>query len=192
MRKMLLGLLFSALTVSPAALAVTIMYDLEQDADGTWRYIYTVVNDSGTEFDGFTIYFDPDDTAGVDIAGTPQDWDGLVLLLDPELPAAAATDWLNFGAPLLFGDSLGGFVASFTWLGAVLPSEQFFEMHQFFELYTLSFGPGCDAFLGCFAIVYEGVTVPEPGTLALLGALMLALALQRRRSRAVPWRPALS
>ncbi|MCC5867741.1 MAG: PEP-CTERM sorting domain-containing protein [Gammaproteobacteria bacterium] len=192
MRKLLLGWLFSALTVSPAALAVTIFYDLEQDTDGTWRYIYTVINDSGTEFDGFTIYFDPDETAGVDIADTPQDWDGLVLLLDPELPAAAAVDWLNFGAPLVLGDSVGGFVASFTWLGDVLPSDRFFDMQQFFELYTLSFGPGCDAFLGCFDIVYEGVTVPEPGTLALLSALLLALALQRRRSQSTPRRTALS
>ncbi len=186
MRRIVFGLLACFFFGSSAAHAVTIIYDIEQDESGDWRYVYTVKNDSGIEFDGLTIYFDPETTANVAIADSPEDWDGLVLLFDDELPAVAGADWLNFGPVLALGDTVGGFMASFTWTGPGTPPAQFFELHQFFELYTLSFGPGCDEFLGCFDIVFEGVTVPEPGSLVLLATILLLLLYARRRRSSSP------
>lgn len=186
MRSIVFGLLASLFFGSSAAHAVTIIYEIEQDESGQWRYVYTVKNDSGIEFDGLTIYFDPETTADVAIAESPEDWDGLVLLFDDELPAVAGADWLNFGSMLPLGESLGGFMASFTWTGPGSPPDQFFELHQFFELYTLSFGPGCDEFLGCFDIVFESVTVPEPGSLVLMATIVLLFVYARRRRPGAP------
>lgn len=63
-----------ALLGSPVQ-AMTLSYDLTDLGGGSWQYDYSIFNDTGAPFDGFSIYFDPLNTANLVAISAPAEWD---------------------------------------------------------------------------------------------------------------------
>lgn len=173
------------------ASADPIYYEAENLGGNTWRYDYTVANDTGAPIDWFTIFFDPLAYAfemlapaffEVDpsIVGNPDGWDILVAAPDPFFPGSPDDQsgfydgFALFAPPIAPGESLGGFSIEFEWLGAGTPGS------QPFTLGGLGLGEGPARFTEPFPTV----SVSEPGTLLLLATGLAALARRRRSTSA--------
>ena len=134
-----------------------------------WQYAYYVSDFVFPQDYGFTVIFDFSFYSDIQPVGQPADWDVLVVQPEPLFPdgfydALALVNNAPLSAP---------FVTNFTWLGLGAPASQFFEVYD-----------------DSFAVVTAGNTVarspgppamPEPGSLLLLAAGVLALAVVNRR-----------
>jgi hypothetical protein len=167
-------LLVSAL--SGQANATIIEFEVTQVATNQWRYDYFVTNDSlAGSIDELTIWFDLGQYSNLTSASSPSGWDPLAVQPDPLLPDDGFFDVLALGSGVAPGQSLGGFSVLFDWLGTGVPGAQLFEVidpETFLATDSGSTRP---------RVVTPPVTsVPEPGTLGLLGCGLLALAFARR------------
>ncbi len=164
----LLGLLFTA---AAFALPVTkVQYQAADLGSGRWQYCYSVTNISLTPaIKEFTIWFDYGlyDNLAIETLDPPaSNWDELIIQPEPVLEDdgyydAKAEAW-NPGIGV--GETVSGFSVSFDWFGAGQPGSQFYEIIDPATFDTLD----------------SGRTVPEPGTLLLLGLGGLCLLRKRR------------
>lgn len=183
------------------ASADPIFYDVENIGGDTWQYTYTVGNETGGIIDWFTIFFDPllyafDLTTDADgfeevdpnIASGPDGWDIFVAPPDFFFPGSAdnsdgffdACGFLDDFLPC-FGDAfvdtgqlVGGFSIAFDWLGGpgTTPGSQPFTLY----------GDGLPTNPTSFTQLMTPVSVPEPGSFALLLTGLMVLLGRRRRN----------
>ena len=170
--KTLLGV--AVLTFSGNAFADAITYTVDNLGGNRWQYNYTVDNTGTNAQDAFAIFFELFVFENLVVESTAPDWDADVFPPDPGLPDDGIVEFYGL-FPILPGESLSGWSVSFDYLLDGTPGEQFFE---FFDGFT-------------FDLISDGiteraaeVTVPEPGTLGLLGTGLLLLSAMRRRQSA--------
>jgi hypothetical protein len=161
----------------PAA-AVEIRFEARDLVDVTsgdlWQYDYFVSDASFDAGQGFTVYFDH--TLYEDLQSLPlgvADWELLLIQPDTMIPATGLYDAL---AVVPAASLAQPFSLTFTWLGGpgTAPGSQPFE--------TYRDGPGG------FVVDFTGRTlpvespIPEPSTLALMGAGAVMALRKRRKS----------
>lgn len=139
---------------------------------GSWRYDYTLVNDSlAVPVEEFTIFFDVGLYENLRSPAGPAPWDLLLVEPDPGLPDDGWFDGLVFDIAdaLAPGASLAGFSVEFDFLGTGTPGRQNFEfLTADLEL------------LGSGLTTRPGASVPEPASVGLIAAGLLALLGIRR------------
>lgn len=143
-----------------------------------WSVAFSVKHDAEpVPINEFTIYFPESLFSNLQLQASPDTWDSLVIQPDLLLPAAGFLDGLVLDArdALTRGRSQGGFLVSFDFLAAGLPSSLHFE--------TLD-----DAFrvIGTGVTVVAVTDVPEPpvyATLVLAGLALLTRGLLRTRRK---------
>jgi hypothetical protein len=124
-----------------------------------YQYVYTITNnDLASGVDEFVVYFDKMFYQNLQVEQSPLDWDSIVL--QPDAFLDGAFDSLALSQSLALGDSLGGFVVSFDWLGQGAPGVQNFEVIDPFTFEVVQQGNS--------RIVDDVTTVPEPSSLQLL------------------------
>jgi len=171
----LLAAFVAAVCCCAPAGATVITYEATHLSGDSWRYDYSLANDSlSAPLDEFTLFFDRDLYANLtDLIG-PAGWDGLIAQPDPLLPDDGFIDFLALDGGLAAGDSLGGFSVVFDWLGLDVPGSQPFDI-----LDSLT-----------FTVVDSGLTtlraaaptsVPEPATFGLLAFALAGACVARRR-----------
>jgi hypothetical protein len=176
--------LWLLLLANPAK-AIIIDYDLTSLGGNSYRYDYTVTNDdllgAGVAIDWFAILFDPvfyDENSLAIVTQDPpaSDWDELILASGVSVPAAY--DVFALAGGIAVGASVSGFAVQFNWLGAGLPGVQDVEVYRFEDDDSISL-------LETGTTRPVSLTVPEPGTLALLflGAVVASATWLRRRPR---------
>ncbi len=148
----------------------TIVYDLNQTDAATWKYTYEIRNDlHAGPLKALTIWFDPVIYSDLIITSSPDvqaNWSEGILLSVPGL--GNGYDVFGDDGVIDVGGAVGGFSVSFKWLGEGMPGPQLF---QILDPVT-------------FETTYEGMTVPEPGSLVLM--LGGAALFRRRRMRSGP------
>ena len=153
-----------ALGASAAASPVEINFVATQVGAERWQYTYTVENISlAPAIDEFTIWFDYgvySNLALPAVQSGPGGWNEVIVQPDPLLQDDGFYDALATGGGLLPGGSETGFTVLFDWHGLGEPASQRFDI---VDPVT-------------FATVYSGVTVPEPGSVLLLGLLAMLRA----------------
>jgi hypothetical protein len=167
------------LASASTARATLVEYETSNVSGNTWRYDYTVTNDSlSRSIDELTIFFTLGLYENVNFGGAPAGWDALVIAPDPNLPDDGFYDALALGSGLAVGATLGGFYAVFDWLGSGTPGSQSFSVFDALTFDTLDVG---------FSVPRAApppTPVAEPHTLSLLIIAMLAAfgGAQRRRA----------
>ncbi len=153
--------------------ATTITSDLTKLAPpDRWQAAYTVANDTlAVDIEELAIYFQVGQYDNLLAGSQPGSWDAFVLQPDIVVPADGLYEPFTFVAGIAPGTSLGGFVVSFDFFGTGSPGAQFFEILDPFTFEPLDTGFTRSA----------QQPVPEPGTMALLGSLLMGFALMRRR-----------
>ncbi|MBL8200339.1 MAG: hypothetical protein JNK40_05135 [Chromatiales bacterium] len=162
-------LLLALLATAPAP-ATTILYAATSQGGSSWRYEYSVINDSlEAPILEFTIYFPLDRYADLVVAGGPPGWDPLVAQPDADLPDDGFYDALALAGGIAPGATLAGFGVTFSYLGAGAPGSQRFEV----------INPGSLAMLDAG----NTALVPLPGSGPGLAAAVLVAAAVRVRRR---------
>jgi hypothetical protein len=166
-----------------AANATIIEFDATHLDGATWRYDYTVTNNSLEQaIEEFSIFFSLGLYQDIVIGGAPAGWDPIAIQPDGALPDDGFYDALAFGAGIASGQSLGVFSATFIWLGTGTPGSQTFHI-----LDPLNLSSPLETGSTQRHATPPQTSVPEPGTLTLFGfALMAALAVGRRQPRSSP------
>jgi hypothetical protein len=150
---------------TPAVSATAIFYELTHVGGSSYRYDYTVVNDSlSIPLALFDIDFDPAlyDEPSLSIQSAPAiqlDWDELIL--GSGIGTPAFYDALAVGTGIPVGGSVDGFAVAFDWLGSGQPGAQPFSI----------FDPNTFDLLDSGRTRLQGTpppSVPIPGTLLLL------------------------
>jgi hypothetical protein len=177
----------AALATNPSAWAIPIEYSVVALAGpgNYFRYEYTVTNDGtlpgGAAVGLFDIDFDPAkyneaSLRVVSDASISAAWDEQILGSGPGV--AAVYDALASAGGIGVGEAISGFAVEFQWLAAdPLPGAQTFTIYD----------PTTFAVLATGATTLRPPTsVPEPGALALAGAVLLALGVARFARGAAP------
>lgn len=156
-----------------SAHATEIKYVAESLSGADWRYSYLVSNDTlAVDIKEFTVYFDASLFSNLAVNVSPSGWDSLVAQPDSNIPANGFFDSLAVAQGISPGSSLGGFSATFTYLGSGAPGVQSFEI--------------VDA---GFNVINSGLTqaipVPEPSQWGLFvaGLGLVAVSARPKRSR---------
>jgi len=135
----------------------------------TWQAEYAIENDSLS----FTIWFDLNLYENISAVSTPSGWDPLVLQPDPSIPDNGLYDALTLTSGIASGDSQGGFVVSFGWLGGSASMLQSFEVVD----------PVTFTILDSGQTTLQTVAISEPAPLALLAFGLVGIALSTKVSR---------
>jgi len=171
-RHLLIGLL--AILTSGQSFATSITYEATQLSGNTWRYDYTVDNDTlGAAIGELTFYFGLGDYANLGPLAMPSGWDGFIAQPDPLLPDDGFIDLLALDGGLAPGQSLGGFSIVFNWLAAGTPGSQPFDIIEAISFTTLE--------SSSTALATPATPVPEPPALLLFLIGLLSFAWLRRR-----------
>lgn len=150
-----------------SASAAIITYTATDQGGGSWRYDYVVANEPvGTPIEEFTVYFTLGDYSNLAVAGSPANWDSLVVQPDAGLPDDGLFDSLALSTAIAPGGSLGGFAVTFDYLGTGIPGSQAFDIVNPEN----------------FAVLSSGTTAAVPGP-ATGWLLVTALATVARRCR---------
>lgn len=157
----------------PVCHATLISYSATNVAESTWRYDYSIANDTLLDsLEEFTIYFDQDLFANLQVANSPLSWDSLVVQPDEFLQSDGFFDALTLDLGLSPGGTLAGFSVLFDFLGSDAPGSQRFEVVNPISFDVLDAG-----------FTQPQVTsVPEPSPLALLSLGLLGVLFARRLS----------
>ena len=169
----------AVLSLWSTANATTINYDLTNIAGNTWQYDFTVSNDSlPAAIDEFTVFFDRNLFDNLQLGAQPADWDPLVIQRDLAIPADGYFDVLALAGGIDPGLNLGGFQVMVDFLSTGTPGSPYFSVVDPDSFATLD--------QGSTRSNQAPVPVPEPGTLTLIGAAMLATGFRKRfwRSKA--------
>jgi hypothetical protein len=155
-----------------AAYQTQIVYETTDLGTERWKYTYDVCNVSLAEtIEEFTIWFGIGsyDNLVIETLNPPaSNWDEVVWDPEPFLGDDGGYDaWANLATPIGIGQSISGFAVSFDWLGTDEPGSQFYEIID----------------PETFETIYSGWTVPEPGTLTMLGLGVLALLQVRHKQK---------
>lgn len=172
-------MLFAALATGNASAVVITTSTMQlgptppMGSGGTFQTEYTVTNGpTDVPVEEFSIFYEFDLYSNLMVVSSPAGWDSFVDEPDPGVPVGGLYDTLALTAtPLSPGDTLGGFVVSYDFLGSGSPGAQSFEIINPDDFSTI--------FAGTTTLAASAI--PEPGTVALMGIGFLGLALGRRR-----------
>lgn len=165
----------SLMLCGTSASATTISYDANNIGGNTWEYSYTVENDTlSQDIEELTIFFEYGLYANLTVTSPVADWDELTVEPVEILgsPQDGFYDALALVSGIAPGSSMGGFSLSFDWLGAGTPGGQYFESVDPLTFSAVDSG---------ITTAAQSQSVPEPGTLLLLGSGGLAFVGFRKR-----------
>ena len=151
-----------------ADLLSQVRYEAADLGAGQWQYTYEVKNLGIADGIGeFTIWFDYGKYSNLQIK-TPNppsaNWNQVVWQPDPVLHDAGGYDAIANSLRITLGQSVSGFAVSFDWLGTSTPGSQYYEIINPSNFQTIE----------------SNWTIPEPGTLLLLGFGGLILFRKKR------------
>ena len=139
------------------AAATVVRYELTDLGDNSFKYIYTIENDTlQVPVEQFTIWFDEQLYDNLQIATQlplANDWDELVLP-STGFGIPLGYDALALTGGISVGNSASGFSVTFNWLGQGLP------VSQPFEIFNPTNSQAIDS----------GYTIPEPATILFFAA----------------------
>lgn len=165
-------------TSAVGANAATITYDVTNTSGNTWRYDYTVTNDTlGSDLFEFTVLFDYTLFENLAVDASPADWDSLVAQPDANIPDDGFFDSLNLTTGLPPDATQSGFSVLFDFLGSGSPGAQPFNIVDPDTFETIESGTTVSA-------------VPLPAPVWLFSAAIGALLSVRRQSQSMSPREA--
>jgi hypothetical protein len=164
----------AVLMCAPVANATLIQYSATSLGDSSWRYEYSVTNDTLADpLTYFVIDFDISLYANLRDQSGPEGWDILLLQSDPLIPAGGVFDALALDGGIGLGSTLAGFALTFDFFGPGLPGSQPFTVLDFGSFEPVESGVAVDVL---------PARVPEPATFALfLSGLLLLTGMRRFR-----------
>jgi hypothetical protein len=163
----------ASIVVTSTSNAAVIPYDAVEESGATWRYDYSVTNSTlGGAIDELTLYFPLGQYSNLSVSGAPSGWNSIVAQPDPNLPADGFYDSVALSSGLGSGQTLSGFSATFTWLGAGTPGAQSFDIID----------PNTFATLESGRTVPAPVPLPPSGIMMLVGLGTLTIILSKQRS----------
>ena len=167
-------ILFLALGTANATLITAGLVQLTGDR---WQATYSVTNNTLlSAIDEFSISFALGLFEDIDDTATPIDWDPLIFQPDPSLPDDGIYDALALNVGIAPGDTLGGFVVEFDFLGSGIPPGQIFEIFDPFNFDVLGSG---------MSVITSVTTlpVPVPATLWLFMVGLLAFTADKKNKK---------
>jgi hypothetical protein len=161
-----------ALLAATWANAVTVTFTATPLGGATWRYDYSIGNDTlAGDIEEFTIYFPPDLYANL-VGGATPGWDILVVQPDPQIPDDGFYDGLTLGpGGIAPGATATGFSITFEYLGQGNPGTQAFEVVD-----PQTFAP---LFAGSTVAAAVPHDLTDPDALAFGGQSMFTRSLPR-------------
>ena len=165
------------LLLAVQASATVISYETTNVTGNTWRYDYSITNDTLADpLSELTLYFQLGSFENLQSLGAPAGWNGLIAQPDPLLPDNGFIDFAALGAGVGSLQTLNGFSIQFDWLASGTPGSQAFDIIE----------------PATFEVIDSGFTtpaappthsVPEPPTFALIVAALPMMLLARYRRR---------
>lgn len=165
--------LLSCLAVS-SSFGAAISYTVTSLGGASWRYDYTVVNNTlGSPLSEFTVFFSPLLYANLSPVGSVAGWDPLTIQPDSGIPADGYYDAAATGSGLPVGATLAGFSVSFDFLGIGSPAAQSFDVVDPTTFAALESGQTVSG----LAPPPRPGQAPSPASLPLLGLGLAAFGL---------------